>query len=111
MIQQSEKHIPEIVMEEDSPFLSGQSVPSMSGGDRLNQTSNIEEKITIFRYETGKKVLFVSMAAMGIAVAADLISTKWLCIESELVNNAFEAFKLITMTVLGYIFGSNNSSK
>lgn len=29
--------------------------------------------------------------------------------DNELVNNGFEAFKLIVMTILGYIFGSDNT--
>ncbi len=29
--------------------------------------------------------------------------------DSELVKSGFEAFKLIVMTILGYIFGSNNT--
>ena len=29
--------------------------------------------------------------------------------DNELVKNGFEAFKLIVMTILGYIFGSNNT--
>ncbi len=28
---------------------------------------------------------------------------------NELIKNGFEAFKLIVMTILGYIFGSTNS--
>lgn len=31
--------------------------------------------------------------------------------DNELVKSGFEAFKLIVMTILGYIFGSNNSKK
>lgn len=29
--------------------------------------------------------------------------------DNELVKNGFEAFKLIVMTILGYMFGSNSS--
>lgn len=31
--------------------------------------------------------------------------------DNELVKSGFEAFKLIVMTILGYIFGSNSANK
>ena len=103
--------IPKITEEQDAPF----PVRSQTGRalrtsiDRnLNQTEDLDKEITRFRYKTGRQVLYIAMAAMCVAVAADLIATAFK-VQSSLISNAFEAFKLITMTVLGYIFGSSGS--
>lgn len=106
------KPVPDIKSEEDIPFPSHQTaaVTGNSKADsKLEQTDDLDRKLTIFRFETGKKVLYISMTAMGVAVAVDILTKRAFNVDSELVNNAFEAFKLITMTVLGYIFGSNSS--
>lgn len=106
------KEIPEITAEEDAPFpinLSGGG-----GGDdgrsridgNLGQTDSLDKEITRFRYRTGRQVLFAAMALMCVSVGTDLIASA-LGLESNLISSAFEAFKLITMTVLGYIFGSS----
>ena len=69
---------------------------------------NSSKEITRFRYRTAREVLYIAMGALGISVILDLLSI-WLHLESSLITNAFEAFKLITVTVLGYIFGSHTS--
>lgn len=53
---------------------------------------------------------------LGSATLGWCIFLMFLCIilslwfpENELVKSGFEAFKLIVMTILGYIFGSNNT--
>ena len=57
------------------------------------------------RQDTGFAVLFTAMGAMMALVLMDVFFT----LRSELVSNAFEAFKLIAVTVLGYIFGANQT--
>lgn len=102
--------IPEIKGEEDAPFPNGKEERGTSRrvDEKLDAKDDLSKEITRFRYLTGRKVLYISMAAMGVAVIIDLIAEA--CgIKNELVSSAFEAFKLITMTVLGYIFGSDNS--
>lgn len=111
------KDIPVITSEEDIPFLP-QPDNLTSGGDpipgddpTLGKEDDINKEITRFRYHTGGKVLYISIAAMGIAVILDLVCSYVFKVENALITNAFEAFKLITMTVLGYIFGSNAAHK
>ena len=70
-----------------------------------------EQEITKIKYQIGRKVLVISMIAMSLFVFIDILVSTSPDMESELINNAFEAFKLITMTVLGYVFGSNDSKK
>ena len=50
-------------------------------------------------------VLFTAMGGMMALVLLDVFFT----LRSELVSNAFEVFKLVTVTVLGYIFGANQA--
>ncbi len=61
------------------------------------------------RFETGLVVLGVSMGAMVILVLMDVVFSMHTDAERTLIENAFEAFKLIAVTVLGYIFGANQA--
>ena len=96
---------PRIESEVDIPFdgtLSSYQGPRPSN---LSKTDSLDEQITKFKYMTGRTVLFISMGAMGLAVLVSIILSA--CqVQNSLVENAFEVFKLIAMTVLGYIFGS-----
>lgn len=106
-----EKIIPQIQQAEDEPLFPNQILRAGLSKDLdLIETDDIKKKITIFRFKTGRTVLYASMAAMGLAALTDIISSRFLGVESDLVTSAFEAFKLITMTVLGYFFASNDSN-
>lgn len=97
---------PQIRSEIDIPFDGKTPSPCQSAAQSdLSQTDSLDETITKFKYLTGRKVLFISMGAMGLAVVLSIVLSL-LKIENSLVENAFEVFKLIAMTVLGYIFGS-----
>lgn len=96
---------PQIEGEVDIPFDGALSSYQGPRPSNLSKTDSLDEQITKFKYMTGKTVLFISMGAMGLAVVVSIILSA--CnIENSLVENAFEVFKLIAMTVLGYIFGS-----
>jgi len=105
------KEIPDIRSEEDAPFPESDDMPGAHKciDTELSERDDLETEITRLKYQIGRKVLYIAMAAMAVFVVADLIAKRYFNIESELITNAFEAFKLITMTVLGYIFGSSNS--
>ncbi|MCI9547571.1 MAG: hypothetical protein HFH60_12980 [Lachnospiraceae bacterium] len=106
---QTEKVVPEIQGDEDEPLFPEQIQSlSLKRDSDLDGTDDLAKEMARFRYKTGRTVLYISMSAMGTAVIIDLFS-KYLNLESDLITNAFEAFKLITMTVLGYFFASNNS--
>lgn len=96
---------PEIHSEVDIPFENSTTTTPQQNNDELSYTVSIDDEITKFKYITGRRVLFISMAAMGIATIAEAVFNIF-DIESTLVANAFEVFKLIAMTVLGYIFGT-----
>lgn len=96
---------PQIQSEIDIPFDVALSSYQSPRSSNLSKTDSLDEQITKFKYMTGKTVLFISMGAMGLAVLVSIILSAY-NIENSLVENAFEVFKLIAMTVLGYIFGS-----
>lgn len=110
--QKMKREIPEIKSEEDIPF-STETVteaipkPRKTADKSLSKTDDL----TKFRFETGRTVLYVSMVVMAAMVLLDLLEAYRLETTSDLIKSAFEAFKLITMTVLGYIFGSNSSKE
>ena len=59
------------------------------------------------RLQNGMAVLYVSMGSMVTLVVLDVIFSMTGAAERALIGNAFEAFKLIAVTVLGYIFVDN----
>lgn len=95
------KETPEVNAEMDIP-------PSEFADAQLSADEPLENTITKFKYATGRRLLYISMAVMVLAVAAGTIIS---CVsgdaEHSMLNSLFEVFKLIAMTVLGYIFGSN----
>lgn len=117
------REIPKITSEEDKPFPRGPGAGNTADlglgsarpgtgkpvDQKLDEADSLEKEITRFRYQTGRKVLYLAMGAMSLFVLLDLVSAKYMGIQSDLVTSAFEAFKLITMTVLGYIFGSSGT--
>lgn len=77
------------------------------------QTAQQEQKVPCksmkrLRFETGLAVLFAAMGAMIGLVLLD-VALQSVSTEGTLISNAFEAFKLIAVTVLGYTFGANQA--
>lgn len=107
--QSSAVELPKIQSEEDIPFDSGGNVRENSSQDKLSRTDSLDDQITKFKYLTGREVLYISMGAMGAAVLISIVLSAH-DMENSLVENAFEVFKLIAMTVLGYLFGSNSKT-
>lgn len=92
-----EKQPPEILHEEDAPFDIG---PHM--GDNLPKVQKAESPLSQRRFRLGSSLLgwciFLMMACIALSIWKP---------GHELIQNGFEAFKLIVMTILGYMFGSN----
>ena len=72
--------------------------------DDLSKSKNIKERIEWGKFSIGSKTLgwciFLMVGCIGLSIWQP---------DNELVESGFEAFKLIVMTLLGYMFGSNNS--
>ena len=63
------------------------------------------------RMRKGLAVLYASMGAMAALAILDAVFSMTGAAERELLGSAFEAFKLIAVTVLGYVFGANQTEK
>lgn len=91
---------------EDAPLTEpGETVPA----EQTQSTAPFRRSFRRLRFETGLAVLFTAMGVMVALVLFDTALSARGVAGSTLVSNAFEAFKLIAVTVLGYIFGANQS--
>ena len=74
--------------------------------DTAREAEGCRRSLRRLRLQNGMAVLFTAMGAMGaLAVLQALIPAD----RGELIGSAFEAFKLIAVTVLGFVFGTNQS--
>lgn len=101
MTQQSEKQPPLVVEEEDTPLLCA---GTRNIAESLSRETDAGKDLDFRKFSLGSATLgwciFLMFSTMIISIWNP---------DNELVKNAFEAFKLIVMTVLGYIFGSKAS--
>ena len=102
---------PQITEEEDRPFPGAvsfssdgspkiQDVPSVM---KLNDQKHSQD-VDNFKNKTGKHILYVCLGAMALAAIADAIFH----IESSIFTSAFEVTKVVSTTILGYLFGSKS---
>lgn len=88
-------------MEEDVPFQKENGGPDHAMED-LSAEENINDKFNWKKLSIGSSALGWCMFLMLFCVVLSMISP-----ENDLIRDAFEAFKLIALTVMGFIFGSN----
>lgn len=102
-VPETSKRIPpDIIEEEDAPFIENHGKDK----DRtLSKETDAKQELDLIRFSLGSATLGWCLFLMSMCVIISLWNP-----DNALVNNAFEAFKLIVMTVLGYIFGSNAKS-
>ena len=99
--------LPVIEEEEDRPFPADGNVID----SELDATEDVDNAFKQRKFLTGTAVLFVAMGLMCLFVVMDVVFSLNGNAERNLINSAFEAFKLIAMTVLGYLFGSSNMNQ
>lgn len=109
-LSQHETMPPEIVSGEDLPFDSNttEDTSARNSKHQVKDTSLSMEKsanLDLKRFSLGSATLGWCIFLMLLCIIISLWNP-----DNELVKNGFEAFKLIVMTILGYIFGSNNSN-
>ena len=97
MMPQSERQPPEILQEEDVRFDGGPHI-----GDNLPKDKNADKLLNLRRFNLGSSLLGWCIFLMMVCICLSIWNP-----ENELIKNGFEAFKLIVMTILGYMFGSN----
>ena len=99
--------LPVIEEEEDRPFPTDSKVID----SELDATEDVDNAFKQRKFLTGTAVLFVAMGLMCLFVVMDVVFSLNGNAERTLINSAFEAFKLIAVTVLGYLFGSSNMNQ
>jgi Na+/citrate or Na+/malate symporter len=97
VIQQSEKTPPEITEEEEI-------VPKQKKEPLKDKKA--EFPLDFQKFSLGSTTLGWCIFLMFLCIVLSIWKP-----DNELVKSGFEAFKLIVMTILGYIFGSNTSRK
>lgn len=99
---------PEIISDEEAPFDS-EPTTSEPGSFFMDHIDRLSEELPtkpseLEKFKLGSSTLGWCLFLMLFCILLSLWKP-----DNELVKNGFEAFKLIVMTVLGYIFGSNDS--
>ncbi len=77
--------------------------------DGVQAADSCRKSLKRLRLQNGMAVLFTAMGSMVALVLLDVVFSLGGAAERSLISNAFEAFKLIAVTVLGYIFGANQT--
>lgn len=101
MTEPYERTPPEILEEEDEPFV--QNSQGDCGDNRLAREVPTDP-LGFFKFKLGSSTLGWCITLMFGCILISLWKP-----DNELVKNGFEAFKLIVMTILGYIFGSSKN--
>lgn len=93
---------PDIITEEDSPFgFDGES--EIEKPEKSNPIT--EGSMELRKFALGTSMLGWCIFLMFMCIVLSLWKP-----DNKLVQSGFEAFKLIVMTILGYIFGSNSKN-
>ena len=101
-MEQSEKTLPDITSEEDIPLEENNKI-SDDNDKCLSKEINIKSQLDVKKFSLGSHALAWCMFFMFICVIISIWHPN-----SDLIDKAFDAYKLIVMTILGYIFGSNS---
>ena len=98
---------PEIVSEVDTPFADQQTQPN---GDILTQIKLNDQRHTHavedLKNTVGKTLLYGCLITIILLACVDASSS----IDSAMFTSAFELLKIVSTTVLGYMFGSKTKS-
>lgn len=102
MTQLSEKDPLEITEEEESAPHHSADAESPT----LRKEKGAESPLDLRKFSLGSATLGWCIFLMFLCIVLSIWNP-----DNELIKNGFEAFKLIVMTILGYIFGSNTAKK
>jgi len=92
---------------EDEPLEPEATVSGKSenrGIDRLSEKKQPKGSIDFQKFTLGSAALGWCIFLMFVCIVLSIWDPG-----NELIENGFEAFRVIVMTMLGYIFGSNNA--
>lgn len=96
-----ERVAPVVDQEEDVP-LHSESASSWPRTEDLSQIESVKDKMNWKKLNVGSTTLYACIGIMFICILLSLCHP-----ENTFIETAFDAFKMIAVSVLGYIFGSN----
>lgn len=102
MTKQSEKDPLEITEEEEN----APHRPADGESPALRKEKGAEPPLDFQKFSLGSTTLGWCILLMFMCIVLSIWNP-----DNELIKNGFEAFKLIVMTILGYIFGSNSAKR
>ncbi len=103
----SGKGVPETFSEEDAPFDTEFKEPNSTKPDSLLlKETPARDSVDLKKFALGSSMLGWCIFLMFVCILLSFWNP-----DNELLKNGFEAFKLIVMTILGYIFGSNSTKQ
>ena len=101
-----DKTPPEINSEEDVPMFTHGGIESgKDPNSNLGKVKDIDKLFDWKKLGVGSTVLGWCIALMFVCVLISIWQPN-----SELVSQGFEAFRIIIMTILGYLFGSSRKT-
>ena len=103
MTKQSERELPDIVLDEDIPPEAVEIRKKGSIDTSLSKEKDVS--LDIKRFSLGSATLGWCIFLMFLCIVLSMFKP-----DNELIRSGFEAFKLIVTTVLGYMFGAQSRS-
>ena len=103
-LSEKERDIPEVIVEEDQSLAPQQKDGTNHNAAFLPKEKPIEKNMDLLKFSLGSSTLGWCIALMFICILLSIWNP-----ENKLLQDGFDAFKLIVVTILGYIFGSNSS--
>lgn len=70
-------------------------------------TDAFSRRLTEKRHNLGAHIVYTCLALMALCIVAAIIFPN----RGDAAEKSFDAFRLIAMTVLGYIFGSSGNNR
>lgn len=106
MMEQSERKLPDIVLDEDIPpgAVGAEETPKKKPSD-LSLSKEKDVSLDLKRFSLGSTTLGWCIVLMFLCIVLSIFIPN-----NELIKSGFEAFKLIVTTILGYVFGSQSRS-
>ena len=103
MTKQSERELPDIVLDEDIPPEAVEIRKKGSIDTSLSKEKDVS--LDIKRFSLGSATLGWCIFLMFLCIVLSMFKP-----DNELIRSGFEAFKLIVTTILGYMFGAQSRS-
>lgn len=101
MTQRSKDNLPPDIPEED------EALNAIQPKTDTRFSSRTKEWLTKRKHNLGAHIVYACLVLMALCIAAAIIFPN----RGDAAEKGFDAFRLMAMTVLGYIFGSSGNNR